>query len=142
MESRLPDGTAVRIRPIRPKDVRWLIPAFRRLSAETVYQRFFTPMAELSADLAGHFANVDHAKREALVAEVSKGLSFQPAGVARYEATEQAGIAEVAILVTDRYQNRGIGRLLFHNYVIPFEIASILLLVALVGAVVMGKKRI
>ncbi|HUK53710.1 MAG TPA: NADH-quinone oxidoreductase subunit J [Candidatus Binatia bacterium] len=35
-----------------------------------------------------------------------------------------------------------IGRLLFHNYVIPFEIASILLLVALVGAVVMGKKRI
>ncbi|HUJ39901.1 MAG TPA: NADH-quinone oxidoreductase subunit J [Candidatus Acidoferrales bacterium] len=35
-----------------------------------------------------------------------------------------------------------IGMLLFHNYVIPFEIASILLLVALVGAVVMGKKRI
>ena len=35
-----------------------------------------------------------------------------------------------------------IGSLLFQNYVIPFEIASILLLVALVGAVVMGKKRI
>ena len=35
-----------------------------------------------------------------------------------------------------------IGRMLFQNYVIPFEIASILLLVALVGAVVMGKKRI
>ncbi len=35
-----------------------------------------------------------------------------------------------------------IGMLLFQNYVIPFEIASILLLVALVGAVVMGKKRI
>jgi len=35
-----------------------------------------------------------------------------------------------------------IGKLLFQNYVIPFELASILLLVALVGAVVMGKKRI
>ena len=35
-----------------------------------------------------------------------------------------------------------IGKLLFENYVIPFEIASILLLVALVGAVVMGKKKI
>jgi len=35
-----------------------------------------------------------------------------------------------------------IGKLLFQNYVIPFEIASILLLVALVGAVVMGKKKI
>jgi NADH-quinone oxidoreductase subunit J len=35
-----------------------------------------------------------------------------------------------------------IGLLLFQNYVVPFELASILLLVALVGAVVMGKKRI
>jgi len=35
-----------------------------------------------------------------------------------------------------------IGTLLFQNFVIPFEIASILLLVALVGAVVMGKKQI
>jgi len=35
-----------------------------------------------------------------------------------------------------------IGMLLFQNYVIPFELASILLLVALVGAVVMGKKKI
>jgi len=35
-----------------------------------------------------------------------------------------------------------IGRMLFTSYVIPFEVASVLLLVALVGAVVMGKKRI
>ena len=35
-----------------------------------------------------------------------------------------------------------VGDVLFGKYVIPFEIASILLLVALVGAVVMGKKRI
>ncbi len=35
-----------------------------------------------------------------------------------------------------------IGKVLFDKYVIPFEIASILLLVALIGAVVMGKKRI
>ena len=35
-----------------------------------------------------------------------------------------------------------VGQALFTKYLIPFEIASILLLVALVGAVVMGKKRI
>ena len=35
-----------------------------------------------------------------------------------------------------------VGDALFNNYLIPFEIASILLLVALVGAVVMGKRRI
>lgn len=35
-----------------------------------------------------------------------------------------------------------IGRVLFQNYMLPFEIASILLLVALIGAVVMAKKKI
>ena len=35
-----------------------------------------------------------------------------------------------------------IGNVLFQNYLLPFELASILLLVAMVGAVVMAKKRI
>jgi NADH-quinone oxidoreductase subunit J len=34
-----------------------------------------------------------------------------------------------------------IGRVLFQNYMLPFEIASILLLVALVGAVMMAKRK-
>lgn len=35
-----------------------------------------------------------------------------------------------------------VGHVLFQNYMLPFEIASILLLVAMIGAVVMSKKRI
>jgi NADH-quinone oxidoreductase subunit J len=35
-----------------------------------------------------------------------------------------------------------VGMLLFQNYLLPFEIASLLLLVAIVGAVVMAKKRV
>ena len=35
-----------------------------------------------------------------------------------------------------------VGMALFRNYLLPFEIASLLLLVAIVGAVVMAKKRI
>ena len=35
-----------------------------------------------------------------------------------------------------------IGSLLYRNYLMPFEIASLLLLVAIVGAVVMAKKRV
>jgi len=34
-----------------------------------------------------------------------------------------------------------IGRMLFQNYMLPFEIASLLLLVAMVGAVLMAKRR-
>ncbi len=35
----------------------------------------------------------------------------------------------------------GVGRLLFTHYLIPFEITSILLLVAIIGAVMLGKKE-
>jgi NADH-quinone oxidoreductase subunit J len=35
-----------------------------------------------------------------------------------------------------------IGLMLYRDYLLPFEIASLLLLVAIVGAVVMAKKRI
>ncbi len=35
-----------------------------------------------------------------------------------------------------------VGQRLFGQYMVPFEVASILLLVAMIGAVVMGKKRI
>ncbi len=35
-----------------------------------------------------------------------------------------------------------VGLMLFQNYLLPFEIASLLLLVAIVGAVVMAKKRV
>ncbi len=35
-----------------------------------------------------------------------------------------------------------VGMQLFRNYLLPFEVASLLLLVAIVGAVVMAKKRI
>jgi NADH-quinone oxidoreductase subunit J len=35
-----------------------------------------------------------------------------------------------------------IGQTLFQNYMLPFEIASILLLVAMIGAVVMAKRRV
>ncbi len=35
----------------------------------------------------------------------------------------------------------GVGRLLFTTYLIPFELVSILLLVAIIGAVVLGKRQ-
>jgi GNAT superfamily N-acetyltransferase len=104
----------IRIRPINPRDVRWMVPAFLRMSPDTIYQRFFTHMKELPPDLAYRFTHVDHSHRQALVAEICVGISYKPAGVARYEPAETEGMAEVAILVTDEFQNHGIGHQLFH----------------------------
>ena len=42
----------------------------------------------------------------------------------------------------EQLNTQQISMMLFRNYLLPFEIASLLLLVAIVGAVVMAKKRI
>lgn len=46
-----------------------------------------------------------------------------------------------AVSVTPQ-NTEAVGQALFGPYMLPFEIASILLLVAMIGAVVMGKRRI
>jgi len=97
----------VRIRAIRPSDEQALRDGFQRLSIETIRQRFFAPVRELTVEMAHHFANVDHVSRGALVAETDLcGL----VGVARYEPSDELGIVEIAVVVADDWQNRGIGR--------------------------------
>jgi NADH-quinone oxidoreductase subunit J len=63
------------------------------------------------------------------LAEILLAIRQQfPAGSARPAASLDAGPAAV-------------GHLLFRNYVLPFEVTSILILVAILGAVVLAKKE-
>jgi NADH-quinone oxidoreductase subunit J len=49
---------------------------------------------------------------------------------------------QLAAELSETTNTQEVGILLYRNYMLPFEIASLLLLVAIVGAVVMAKKRI
>jgi RimJ/RimL family protein N-acetyltransferase len=108
MNVALKDGTPVRIRPIRPEDEHSLVEIFNHSSPQTVYQRFFTALPELTPDMARHLSNVNTVNRLALVAETDA----QPIGVARYEPTDEPDLVELAIVVVDEWQNRGLGRIL------------------------------
>ncbi len=44
-------------------------------------------------------------------------------------------------LVQKQTHTKAIGRVLYTEYILPFEIASIILLIAIVGAIVLAKKR-
>src|SRR5215472_9337500 len=109
----LKDGTIARIRAIRPEDEQILIESFRRLSPESVYQRFFMALPELPAQMAHHVANASDSDRFALVAEIGAEL----AAVARYERTSESSAAELALVVLDAWQNRGLGRLMIRAIV-------------------------
>ncbi len=55
----------------------------------------------------------------------------------------EEGLAESGIITTTETMNtEAVGTILYSTYLLPFEIASVLLLVAIVGAVVLAKKEI
>ncbi len=104
----LRDGTRVLIRPIRPEDDHALVAAFQRMSPLTVYQRFFAALPELTDDMAHHLSHLDGANRWALVAEVDGEV----VAVGRYERTSDPEAVELGLVVVDKWQNRGLGRML------------------------------
>jgi RimJ/RimL family protein N-acetyltransferase len=111
----LKDGTRLRLRPIRPEDAPRLIDFYDRLSQHTAYQRFFTIMKRLPPDWARLLATVDYQRRLAIVAEAGPATAPQLVAVARYEPTDEPETAEVAFVVEDGFQGRGLGVVLLHH---------------------------
>jgi acyl-CoA synthetase (NDP forming)/GNAT superfamily N-acetyltransferase len=107
----LSDGGTVHVRPVRPDDDVNIQDLHSRLSADTIYFRFFTPLPVLSPDLLRRFVNVDYEDRMALVAE----LNSQLVAVARYDRLPGSDEAEVAFVVEDAHQGRGLGTLLLEH---------------------------
>ena len=102
----------VTVRPIRPDDEDRLARMFWRLSPDTVYRRFFSPVKAPRASMLRHLANVDHDLREALVAEADGEII----GVARYDCSPgDRAHAEVAVVVEDAWQRRGVASTLLRG---------------------------
>jgi NADH-quinone oxidoreductase subunit J len=51
-------------------------------------------------------------------------------------------LAKIGDAVNEFGTTKAIGKLLFTDYILPFEIASVLLLAGIVGAVILAKRRI
>ena len=102
----LKDGSIARLRPICPEDEPELTAFYERLSPTSAYQRFHTLMARLPPDWARFLANVDYERRMAIVAVDSEDRLI---AVARYDYNEQSEDAEVAIVVQDQWQGKGLG---------------------------------
>jgi GNAT superfamily N-acetyltransferase len=103
----LSDGPEIRIRPVSPGDEDELRAMLSRLSRETIHRRFHLPMPHVPEWMLAYLADVDHYDKEALVALVGDEI----VGHTMY-ARQEAREAEMAIVVEDRWQSRGIGRLL------------------------------
>ncbi|WP_448627893.1 bifunctional acetate--CoA ligase family protein/GNAT family N-acetyltransferase [Geodermatophilus sp. URMC 64] len=105
------DGGTVHLRPICPEDAEGLVGLMERSSDQTRYYRFFGPMKRLSERDLHRFTHVDHVDRVAFVLLLGGDLI----GVGRYDRLPGTDEAEVAFLIEDAHQGRGLGSVLLEH---------------------------
>jgi len=110
---RLPDGTPILIRHIRPDDKELLARGLRELSDVSVQRRFLSPKRHFTQAELRYLTEVDNHDHVALVAEFPAQPVRRLIGVGRFvRLREDPTSAEAAIVVGDPWQGRGIGSML------------------------------
>ncbi|OKK22771.1 acyl-CoA synthetase [Streptomyces sp. CB00455] len=115
----LRDGGTARIRPITPSDAGRLVSFYEQVSDESKYYRFFAPYPRLSDRDVHRFTHHDYVDRVGLAATIGEEFI----GTVRYDrigadgraATGPSDEAEVAFLVQDAHQGRGVASALLEH---------------------------
>jgi RimJ/RimL family protein N-acetyltransferase len=97
------------LRRIRPEDKDALVAGLGHLSERSVYQRFLSPKPRLNSSELRYLTEVDFVDHYALVAVLARSPEVV-VGVGRWvRSTESPADAEIAIVIADDFQGRGIG---------------------------------
>jgi len=107
----LSDGGTVHLRPITPDDAQLIVRLHSRLSDRTRYFRYFGAYPRISERDLKRFSVVDHHGRVAFGAFLGHDLI----AVGRYEQLAGGDSAEVAFVVEDGHQGRGIGSIMLEH---------------------------
>lgn len=107
----LDDGAEALLSPLGADDRLLLVEGLDELSIESRYNRFGQGLSRLSETELNYLSDVDQHNHVAWGAAVDG----EGAGVGRYIRVADLGCAEIAVTVLDRFQGRGLGRLLFEG---------------------------
>ncbi len=107
----LSDGGTVHLRPIVPSDGDALLAFHSRMSQRTRYLRYFGAYPQIPPRDLERFTTVNHRDRVAFVALLGDDI----VAVARYERIDNGPSAEVAFVVEDAHQSRGLGPILLEH---------------------------
>ncbi|MBW6454415.1 MAG: GNAT family N-acetyltransferase [Trueperaceae bacterium] len=105
----LGDGTQVTFRPIHPTDEPRITDLFYALSQETIYYRYMSRSKTVPRSEIQNFVFIDHRSELAIVCTVPEAHGEDIIAVGRYYLDEKTNMAEVAFVVRDDWQNKGIG---------------------------------
>ena len=113
--ARLPDGTPVLIRPVRPEDQRIYPPFLERVTPDDLRMRFFAPVKSFSHTFIARFTQIDYARAMAFIA--IDEASGEMLGVGRLHMLTHSDAGEYAVLVRSDLKGRGLGWLLMQTLI-------------------------
>lgn len=105
----LSDGTQVVLRAIRPEDEPAEHEMLESLSQETLRTRFFSTVRSIPHEWLILFCNIDYDRQIAMIAEADQSDKKRIIGVGRLIMNDDLTFGDLAVLVHDKYQGRGLG---------------------------------
>ena len=109
------DGTQVNFRSMQPTDEPLVKDLFYALSQETIYYRFMSRMNTIPTKQIQDFVYVNHRTDIAIVATLPEAYGDEIIAIGRYYLDEKTNFAEIAFVVRDDWQNKGIGTFLLKH---------------------------
>jgi acetyltransferase len=109
---KLVDGTETLLRPIKPEDEPLWLEMLGSCSKESIYSRFRYNFHFDSHEVATQFCYIDYARELAIVAEIEENGRKRLIGVGRLIADPDVETVEYAVLITDAWQGKDLGKIL------------------------------
>ena len=111
------DGAELLVRPIRPTDEEMMSDMFYDLSDQTIINRFFSMLKSMPHRKLQEFCCIDYENDMSMVVIQGKSPRQKMVGVGSYHLNPATNRAEVAFLVADDWQGKGIGTFLMQYLV-------------------------
>ena len=102
-------------RPLRITDESLLREMFYSLSPDAVYHRFFHPVKSMPHAKLQDYLRVDYESDMGMLVTTGKSDTDSAIAVGRYALDPPTNMAEVAFLVRDEWQNKGVGKALLQT---------------------------
>jgi acetyltransferase len=106
---RMGNGEEVLLRPIKPEDEPMWLEMWKGFSEESIRYRFFQVIKDTPHEMRVRYCNIDYDREIAIVPELVREGKRRILGVGRISIEPDGKSGEFAIIVTDEFQNVGLG---------------------------------